>query len=173
MRNESARIGAALALALLATSGNGLAQKPAKGSAAPAAPPTPPSDPPPASATAEVAPEATAPVVATVNEPVAPASTASDEFDVTEKDGKRYVFIGLRYRGAIVPQAFMNIFTYGGATLYSNSVGLEVDVRKDGFSLIPNLTSTEYSSGNMIFLQHSPSAGGEVDPGNWSMVNSG
>jgi hypothetical protein len=165
MRNEPARIGAALALALSGLAASGFAQKP---------PATPPPDAPPATGTTEAAP---APVAAAgvvmETAPVAPASTGSDELDVTEKDGKRYVFIGLRYRGAIVPQAFMNIFTYGGATLYSNSVGLEVDVRKDGFSLIPNLTYTEYSSGNMIFLQHSPSVGGDADPGNWSMVNSG
>ena len=157
MRNRSARIGAALALALAGTSVQASAQKPTA---------------PPPGAAAEGNPETTAaPAGATplTAEVVAPASTAKDEFDVTEDPLKRYYFLGLRYRGSVVPQAFMNIFVYGGATIYSNSGAIELDVRKDGFSLIPNIAYTEYSSGNMIFLQHGKPAG---DPGNWSLVNS-
>jgi hypothetical protein len=154
MRNRSARIGAALALALVGTSVQARAQKPS-------APPA--TDAAPATATATVS---ATPLPAEV---VAPASTAKDEFDVTEDPLKRYYFLGLRYRGSIVPQAFMNIFVYGGATLYSNSGAIEMDIRKDGFSLIPNVAYTEYGSGNMIFLQHGKPAN---DVGNWSMVNS-
>ncbi len=101
--------------------------------------------------------------------PVAVAPKADDELDVTEKDGQRYYFIGLRYRGQLIPQAFINIFVSGGASVYTNSIGLELDVRKDHFSLIPNITYTDYGTGNLLFLQ---SGKDPSDVGNWSMVNS-
>jgi hypothetical protein len=161
MRNGSARIGAALALASMGLPSVGLAQKT-----------TPPKDNPTPNTDDSAAPadSAAPPPVTEKASASEPAPAGSDEFDVTEKEGKRYYFIGLRYTGAIVPQAFMNIFVYGGATLFSNSASLEFDMRKDGFSLIPNITYTEYSSGDMIFLQHGKP---DSDPGNWSLVNSG
>ena len=45
--------------------------------------------------------------------------------DVTEKEGKSYFFIGLRYRGDIIPKFVMNLFVDEGATFYSNSIGVE------------------------------------------------
>ena len=111
------------------------------------------------------APKAAADVNVNVNAP-----PAWDETDVTEKDGHKYYFLGARYRGYVIPKAFINIFVSGGAWVYSNSVGLELDIRKDGFSIIPNITYTEYSTGDLLFLQHGESY---MDVGNWSLVNSG
>jgi hypothetical protein len=92
-----------------------------------------------------------------------------DESDVTEKDGHKYYFVGLRYRGYVIPKAFINIFVSGGQWVYSQAAGIELDIRKDGFSIIPNITYNDYSTPDLLFLQH-----GEVDtnPGNWSLVNS-
>jgi hypothetical protein len=131
-----------------------------------------------APATATVTTTVTAPATATVTAPgtatadvnVNVSPTAWDETDVTEKDGHKYYFLGARYRGYVIPKPFINIFVSGGAWVYSNSTGIELDIRKDGFSLIPNITYTEYSSGDMLFLQHGES---ENNPGNWSLVNSG
>jgi hypothetical protein len=90
------------------------------------------------------------------------------ESDVFEKSGQRYFFIGLRYRGTIIPKAFENLFVSGGATIYSNSIGVEADIRKDGFSLIPAISYTSYGTGNILFLQKN-----EPDvASNWSLVNS-
>ena len=89
--------------------------------------------------------------------------------DVTEDPTKRYYFIGLRYRGDIIPQFMLNMFVNGGETLYSNSVGIEADLRHDGFSLIPALTYTEYSTGDIVFSQKGKDP---TDAGNWSLVNS-
>jgi hypothetical protein len=120
----------------------------------------------PATATTTV----TAPATATADVNVNVSPTGWDETDVTEKDGHKYYFLGARYRGYVIPKPFINIFVSGGAWVYSNSTGIELDIRKDGFSLIPNITYTEYSTGDMLFLQHGES---ESEVGNWSIVNSG
>jgi len=181
MRTRSARIGAALsvgvALAGVGMAPRAFAQKPPKGAATttvgPAAvtvsttptPPPTPATPPPVTA-ADTGPATT--LVATAPA-TAPPTTTSDEFDVTEKDGKRYVFIGLKYQGTIVPQAFMNLFVGGGETVWANAVTLQADLRKDGFSMIPGITYASLGTGNMLFLQHDQPANNE---GNWSLVNS-
>ncbi len=88
--------------------------------------------------------------------------------DVTEVDGKKYLFIGARYRGNIIPKFMLNLFVDEGATVYSNSIAVELDMRKDGFSLIPALGFTEYGTDDILFKQK-----GEKDiPGNYSFVNS-
>ena len=90
-------------------------------------------------------------------------------FDTAEDPTKRYYFIGLRYRGNVVPQFMLNLFVNGGKTLYSNSVGLEFDLRHDNFSLIPAISYTEYGTGDILF---STKGSDPTQPGNWSVVNS-
>jgi hypothetical protein len=162
MSNRSVRIGAAsaftLAAGVVSITGSARADKPAQDTAA-------------ASGTATVTATATVPSTAKADVNVnVTAAPEWDETDVTEKDGHRYYFVGARYRGYYIPNAFINIFVSGGASVFTNSGGVELDIRKDGFSLIPNLSYTEYSSGDMLFLQHGTS---DTDPGNWSLVNSG
>jgi len=89
--------------------------------------------------------------------------------DVLEDPMKRYYFIGVRYRGDIVPQFLLNIFVNGGRTIYSNSVGAEVDLRHDHFSLIPAITYTEYGTGDVVFSQKGQDP---TNAGNWSVVDS-
>jgi hypothetical protein len=100
----------------------------------------------------------------------AATSERVDSSDVSETPGKTYYFIGARYRGTIVPKFMMNLFVDEGATVYSNTVGLEVDIRKDGYSLIPALTYVEYGTNDILFLQKGKDRN---DAGNWSYVNSG
>jgi hypothetical protein len=107
-----------------------------------------------------------APAVAVQGAGDAPGSMT----DVTEDPTKRYYFIGLRYRGDVIPKFMINMFVDGGATVYSNSVGIEADLRHDGFSLIPALTYTSYSTGDMLFLQKGKDP---TNAGYWSLVNSG
>jgi hypothetical protein len=89
--------------------------------------------------------------------------------DTAEDPSRRYYFVGLRYRGDVVPRFLLNTFVDGGKTLYSNSVGAELDLRKDGFSLIPAITYSEYSTGDVLFAQKNKD---QADPGSWSVVNS-
>ena len=42
-----------------------------------------------------------------------------------EKPGERYFFIGVRYRGDVLPQFLVNAFASEGTTFYSNIVGVE------------------------------------------------
>ncbi len=99
-----------------------------------------------------------------------PPSDVDPSTDVTEKPGKTYYFIGLRYRGDIVPKFMQNLFVDGGKTLYSNTVGIEADIRKDGFSFIPALSYVEYGTGgDVLYLEKGKDAS---LAGNWSNVNS-
>jgi hypothetical protein len=88
--------------------------------------------------------------------------------NVDEDPMKQYVFIGARYRGNIIPKFMLNLFVDEGATIYSNTVAIELDLRKDGFSLIPALGLTEYGTGDILFK----SKNSTDIPGNYSYVNS-
>ena len=95
-----------------------------------------------------------------------------EEWDVTntrEDPNVRYYFIGLRYRGTVIPQFFENIFVDDGRTVYSNSIGVELDMRKQGQSMIPWITYADYSMGDTLFHQK----GQSFIPGNYSDVSSG
>jgi hypothetical protein len=114
---------------------------------------------------------ATDPVAAAPTDPstVEPPAEEWNIKDVTELPGKTYLFVGLRYRGNIVPKFMINAFVDEGATVYSNSVGIQLDIRKDGFSLIPALQYTEYGTGDILFKQKNTT---DI-AGNYSLVNSG
>src|SRR5262249_4850279 len=62
------------------------------------------------------------------------------------------------------------IFVNEGATFTSNTIGAELDIRKDGFSLIPSISYAEYGKGDdVLFLQKGRDPN---DEGNWSFINS-
>jgi hypothetical protein len=137
-----------------------------------------------ASATAEPAPEPPSPPPAPEPAPVVAVSvettdtTASAEPEANpsamtytkEDPAKKYYFVGLRYRGTIIPQFMENLFVNDGATIYSNTIGAELDMRQDGKSLIPWIAVTTYSTGNILFLQKGKDP---TDPDQYSIVNSG
>ena len=89
--------------------------------------------------------------------------------DVEEKPGKTYYFIGAHYRGTVIPKFMVNLFVDEGATFYSNNVGLEIEIRKDNFSLIPSLSYVEYGFDPVLFLEKNKDAS---NPGNWSSISS-
>jgi len=107
---------------------------------------------------------AVAPVVAPVV-----ADSPGSLTDVVEDPTKRYYFIGLRYRGDVIPKFMLNIFVDGGKTVFSNSIGAEIDLRHDHFSLIPAITYTEYGTGDIVFAQKNTD---ETMASNWSVINS-
>lgn len=88
--------------------------------------------------------------------------------DVDEREGKTYLFVGLRYRGNLIPKFMLNMFVDEGATVYSNTIGMELDIRKDGFSLIPALSYTELGTGDILFKEK----GSKEIAGNYNLVNS-
>ncbi len=99
---------------------------------------------------------------------VEPPHEAWDNKDVEEVPGKNYLFIGARYRGNVIPQFMLNLFVDKGATVYSNTIGFELDKRKDGFSIIPALSFTEYGTDDILFKEKNS----KDIPGNYSFVNS-
>jgi hypothetical protein len=50
-----------------------------------------------------------------------------------ELPDKRYLFVGARYRGIIIPKFVLNLFADGGDTVYLHGFGPEVAIRKNGF----------------------------------------
>jgi hypothetical protein len=92
-----------------------------------------------------------------------------DSSDVTEYPGQKYYFIGVRYRGDIVPTFLQHLFVDEGATVYSSTVGFEADIRKDNFSLIPALSFQEYGMDDTLYLQKGKDA---TFAGNYSYVHS-
>ncbi|HEX7662880.1 MAG TPA: hypothetical protein VF407_00135, partial [Polyangiaceae bacterium] len=114
------------------------------------------------------APDPNAPAKAKTTEP--PPDPDEPVTDVTEKPGKTYYFVGLRYRGDIVPKFMLNLFVDEGKTFYSNTIGAEVDIRRDNFSFIPAFSYVEYGSGgDVLFLEKGKDSN---LAGNWSNVNS-
>jgi hypothetical protein len=50
-----------------------------------------------------------------------------------ELPDQTYYFVGLRYRGIVVPKFMISLFADGGRTVYVNGVGPEFAIRKDNF----------------------------------------
>ena len=134
------------------------APAPAPAATTPAPEPTPAPD-------ATPAPAAAAPP----GDSTPPADNLEPITNVYEKPAKTYYFIGLRYRATIIPKFMMNLFVDEGTTVVSHSFGLELDVRRDDFSIIPSITYTSLGFGDTLFRQK-----GQPDiPQNYSDVNSG
>ncbi len=170
-------LGATLVLVALAIAPLALAQttKPKKKGAKPAASasaaaPDPTPDPAPAPTPTPAAADDTANTDAPTKKalPDTPPEKAWDVTDTREDPSKRYYFVGLRYRGDIIPKFLINAFVDDGATIYSNAVGLELDSRKDGFSTVFNLTLQNYNTGDLLFLQKDK----PTTANNYSVVNS-
>jgi hypothetical protein len=89
--------------------------------------------------------------------------------DVTEEPGKRYLFVGARYRGMIVPQAMINLFADGGRTVYNNAFGIELDIRKDNFSIIPSIILAEHGMERTLFHDKGKTV---EEASNWSVIGS-
>jgi hypothetical protein len=159
---------APLALAQSATKAKKKAPKPAA-SASASAPDSPPDEPTPAappSAEPAAPAESAPPDVASASVP--DAQVADDITNTTELPGKTYRFVGLRYRGTIIPSFLEHLFVNDGGTIYSNSIGAEMDFRKDAKSTIVWLQYTEYGFGDTLFFQK-----GQPDqPNNYSIVSS-
>jgi hypothetical protein len=93
--------------------------------------------------------------------------------DTREDPNVRYYFVGLRYRGTIIPKFIENLFVDEGSTVYSNTFGAELDMRKGGQSMIPWIVFTDLSMGDTLFHQKGATPTGT--PGeapNYSVVNS-
>lgn len=83
-----------------------------------------------------------------------------------EEKGKTYYFVGLRYRGIVVPQFIEGLFASGGRTVYVNAVGPEFAIRKDGFEYNLSPWLAFYNMGDTAFK-------GKSDPEEaWELIKS-
>ncbi|MFO0677135.1 MAG: hypothetical protein U0169_11405 [Polyangiaceae bacterium] len=147
------------------TKPKGIEKKPAKPT------PEPKPEPPPEPAPPE--PKAPEPVVAPPPPPPpsprAPEPPPEATRSLREDPAKAYYFLGLRYRGNVIPGAFLNLFVREGKTLFSNHVAIEFERRKDGFSIVPALGFTEYGSGDFLVADKTRDLN---FAGNWTVINS-
>jgi hypothetical protein len=169
---------ASLFLAILAAAPVALAQgaKPKKGAPkdapkdtpAAAATPDPAPTPAPASSAETKADDSTDAKDAKKELPATPPEGAWDSSDTREDPSKAYYFIGLRYRGTVIPKFMVNLFVDEGSTFYSNHVGAELDIRKDNHSTVLSLGYTGFGFGDTLFFQK----GKDQTPNNFSIVSS-
>jgi hypothetical protein len=136
-----------------AASASASAAEEAAPSAAPAAEPSAE----PAAAPTPSASETTTPPEAGT-ESAATEPAANDATNTTEDPTKTYKFVGVRYRGTIIPAFLEHLFVDEGGTVYSNTIGAEFDWRKEAKSTIVWLQYTEYGFGDTLFLQKSKDA---------------
>jgi hypothetical protein len=73
-----------------------------------------------------------------------PPADASREDSPFEARGQTYRFLGLRYRGIIVPKFMINLFGDGGRTVYVDAFGPEFAIRKDNFEYIFSVWWADY-----------------------------
>ena len=93
-------------------------------------------------------------------------AAAKDSNSPFEEPGKTYYFVGLRYRGIVVPQFIQGFFATGGTTLYVNAIGPEFGIRKDGFEFGLSPWLAFYDMSDTAFK-------GKNDPEEaWELINS-
>jgi hypothetical protein len=83
--------------------------------------------------------------------PEASKDAAAGNDSPVEEPGKTYYFVGLRYRGIVVPQFIQGLFASGGATVYVNAIGPEFAIRKDNFEYNLSPWLAFYSMGDTGF----------------------
>jgi hypothetical protein len=72
-----------------------------------------------------------------------------------EKPGETYRFVGLRYRGTIVPKFMMNLFGDGGRNVYVHGIGPELTIRKDKSEYVFSLWYADYAMKDTAFKSSS------------------
>ena len=82
----------------------------------------------------------------------APAAEAADpRYDPLEEQGKRYNFVGMRFRDVIVPKFMINWFADGGATVNVAMFGPEFSTRKNRTEFDFAVQYADYSMNPFIF----------------------
>ena len=86
----------------------------------------------------------------------APASDKPDpKYDPLEEQGKRYNFVGLRFRDVIVPKFMINWFADGGATVNVAMFGPEFSTRKNRTEFDFAAVYADYSMNPFMFKSKS------------------
>lgn len=91
------------------------------------------------------------------DKPALAADAPSDpaKYDPLEEQGKRYNFVGVRFRDVIVPKFMINWFADGGATVNVAMIGAEFSTRKNGIEADFAVQYADYSMNPFMFKGHS------------------
>ncbi len=101
--------------------------------------------------------------------PPAPDQAGGDS--PVEVPGQTYRFVGLRYRGIIVPKFMINLFGDGGRTVYVHGFGPEFAIRKDAFEYVFSLWWAGYHMKDTPFKASSDGADAwEIVKSNINMI---
>jgi hypothetical protein len=115
---------------------------------------------------------AQAPAPASVAAPAPPTTRAAMRSAAPapfEDPTQTYYQLGPRYRGIVLPGFVTGIFARQAQSQYFNNVGLELDIRRDGFSLTPSLSYLGMSTDPILFADKSKP---EEFARNWSQITS-
>ncbi len=123
----------------------------APGTAEAAAAPATPAEAPPAGSVGQPPPADPVEAEGAQNPNHTLVADAEEGSSPVEHPGKSYYFVGLRYRGVIVPKFMMNMFADGGDTVYVHGFGPEFSTRKDGFETIFSAWYAGYSMDATLF----------------------
>jgi hypothetical protein len=94
------------------------------------------------------------------------AKQAENASSPLELPNKTYYFVGLRYRGMLIPKFMMNLFGDGGTSVYANGFGPEFTIRKNNFEYVLSAWWAGYKMDPTTFKASS-------DPENaWEIVES-
>jgi hypothetical protein len=122
--------------------------------------------PPPA---APAAPAAASPVTASPAPQTRAAMRAASGPGSVEDPTRTYYELGVRYRGIVLPSFVTGLFAQQAESLYFNNFGLELDIRRDGFSITPSLTYLGMGTDPINFADKSKPADYAR---NWSQITS-
>ena len=86
-----------------------------------------------------------------------------------EDPTRTYYELGVRYRGIVLPSFVTGIFARQAESQYFSNVGLELDIRRDGFSITPSLTYLGMGTDPILFADKSKP---EEFARNWSQITS-
>ena len=82
------------------------------------------------------------------------ADVVDPKYDPLEEQGKRYNYVGLRFRDVIVPKFMINWFADGGATVNVAMFGPEFSTRKNGIEADFSVVYADYSMKPFMFKGH-------------------
>ncbi len=95
-----------------------------------------------------------------------PAADSPAGDSPVELPGQTYRFVGLRYRGIVIPKFMVNLFGDGGDTVLVHGVGPEFAIRKDGFEYIFSLWWAGY------YMDETPFKASDDPASAWEVVKS-
>lgn len=99
------------------------------------------------------------------------AKKAEESGSPKEKSHDTYYFVGLRYRGMLIPKFMQTLFGDGGKSVYANGFGPEFTVRQNNFEYVLSPWWAGYKADNLPFkAKTDPATGWETVDANLNVL---